>query len=64
MNTQKTKGSFPGFNYHIADVQKYVRSSDTFTLMLKNGTIIHYTSQEAEIFERWLKDHHITSLKQ
>jgi hypothetical protein len=63
MNTKSKSGSFPEFNHHISDIQRYIRAGETFTLMFKNGKIVHHISKEQEAFEKWLKDHDIMDIK-
>lgn len=63
MNTEIKNGFFPGFDYHVSDVRKYIRAGEIFTIMLKSFAIVHYISKEADTFELWLKEHFITDIK-
>lgn len=63
MNTQLKHDSFPEFDHDISEVQKYIRSGDIFTLKLKDGTIIHYTTNREDLFEEWLTIHGTVNIK-
>jgi len=63
MNAKVQDGSFPEFDYDISEVQKYIRSGDIFTLKLKNGTIIHHTTEKEDLFEEWLTDNGTINIK-
>ena len=55
---------FPGFNHDISEVEKFIYSSDIFTIMLKNKAIIHYTPDKAEDFKEWLEYYNISNIRE
>lgn len=63
MNTKLTSGSFPDFDYHVAQIIKYIRADEIFTIMLKDGSIIHHITQQHDLFEKWLMENDIINIK-
>ncbi|SEJ21022.1 hypothetical protein SAMN05216327_107107 [Dyadobacter sp. SG02] len=58
-----TKPYFAGFAYHSKEVCKFLQAYSTFTLMLKNGAIIHHQPEHALDFQRWLNHHKIEDIR-
>lgn len=56
--------SFPGFEYPATELRKYLRSADHFTIMLKNGDIVHHEPDHPISFSAWLKRNCIENIKQ
>lgn len=61
-NTLKTD-HFPGFDYPATVLSKFIAAGDIFTIMLKSGTIIHYTASDKDLFKEWLRKNSIWDLK-
>lgn len=59
-----TSQEFAGFEYPVTELAKYIRAGDIFTILLKNGSIIHHTIKEQELFEKWLLNNKIENIKQ
>jgi hypothetical protein len=55
--------TYPGFNYRADELQKFLASTDIFTILLKNGEIIHYTTTDKITFYDWLIKHSIEDIK-
>ncbi|MBO9594429.1 MAG: hypothetical protein J7599_16115 [Niabella sp.] len=55
--------TFPGFNIPYAELEKYIEAAGIFTIMLKNGSIIHFKPEYIQKFHAWLAFHCITNLK-
>ena len=45
---------YPGFEHPASDLSKFLAASDFFTIMLKDGGIIHFTPDDAKSFRHWL----------
>jgi hypothetical protein len=45
---------YPGFDYPASDLFKFLAASNFFTIMLKEGRIIHFTPDDANSFRHWL----------
>jgi hypothetical protein len=45
---------YPGFDYSASELFKFLAASDFFTIMLKDGSIIHFTPDDANSFQHWL----------
>lgn len=58
-----TKPYFAGFEYHSAEICKFLQTYSTFTLMLRSGAIIHYQPEHALEFQRWLNHHEIEDIR-
>ena len=59
-----TEEKFPGFDYPVTELAKYIRAGEIFTILLKEGSIIHPTFKDYEPFEKWLLDNNIQNIKQ
>ncbi|GGM88327.1 hypothetical protein GCM10010967_21160 [Dyadobacter beijingensis] len=58
-----TKPYFTGFDYQSNEVCKFLQTYSTFTLMLRNGSIIHYQPEHVTDFQRWLSHHQIEDIR-
>jgi len=63
MNQPLSATKFCDFNYDISEVEKFICSSNIFTIMLKSKAIIHYTPDKTEDFKEWLEYHNITDVR-
>ncbi|WP_134088068.1 hypothetical protein [Olivibacter sp. XZL3] len=43
-----------GFVYPAHKIKRYISNLELFTLLLTDGTIVHYIADDAEAFKRWL----------
>ena len=55
--------SYTGFDYKADELRKFLASTDIFTILLKNGEIIHFTALDKNSFYKWLIWHHIEDIK-
>ena len=55
--------SYPGFEYKADELRKFLASTDIFTILLKNGEIIHFTATDKNSFQQWLIEHNIENIK-
>lgn len=55
--------TYPEFNYKADELRKFLASTDIFTILLKNGEIIHFTAKDKTGFHEWLIDHKIEDIK-
>ncbi len=58
-----TRTSYPGFDYKASELSKFLAVSNFFTIMLKDGGIIHYTPLDENSFRQWLLDNKITDIR-
>jgi len=58
-----TKNLFPQFMHSATELRKFLQANDMFTILLKNGTIIHHHPEDAVKFRNWLQAHHIEDLR-
>lgn len=54
---------FPGFNYPAFELLKFLNASHLFTIMLKNGDIIHFSTDDSILFKQWLVDNNVADIK-
>lgn len=54
---------YPGFGYRAHELSKFLASTDIFTILLKNGEIIHFTAADKSSFLHWLTAHCIENIK-
>lgn len=45
---------YSGFHYPASELSKFLAAADFFTIMLKDGRIIHFTPDDANSFQHWL----------
>ncbi|HQS22895.1 MAG TPA: hypothetical protein PLC18_00860 [Sediminibacterium sp.] len=45
---------YPGFDYPAQNLSKFLGVLDFFTIMLKDGSIIHFKPDDANSFRHWL----------
>jgi hypothetical protein len=55
---------FPLFNYTADQVVKYTPTLDFFTILLTDGTIVHYTPTDPIEFEGWLRENNKENIKE
>ncbi|HNP24850.1 MAG TPA: hypothetical protein PKK99_05060 [Bacteroidia bacterium] len=54
---------YPKFEYTAGQLSKYLAASDFFTIMLKNGDIIHFTPKDVAAFRKWLEKNNIPNIR-
>lgn len=54
---------YPDFEYTAGQLSKFLAASDFFTIMLKNGDIIHFTPKDVDAFQKWLEKNNIPSIR-
>ncbi|ATL48963.1 hypothetical protein COR50_18300 [Chitinophaga caeni] len=55
--------NYPGFDYAAADVAKFLRSSDLFTILLHDEEVIHFRPGSPDNFHSWLKRSNIPDMR-
>ncbi|WP_312288456.1 hypothetical protein [Chryseobacterium gleum] len=46
-----------------SEITKFICTCGIFSLLLKNGTIIHIAPEDVRMFNEWLKTKHIENIK-
>lgn len=54
---------YPDFDYTAGQLSKFLAASDFFTIMLKNGDIIHFTPKDVPAFKQWLEKNKIANIR-
>lgn len=54
---------YPEFDYPAGQLSKFLAASDFFTIMLKNGDIIHFTPTDVPAFKKWLEKNKIPNIR-
>lgn len=54
---------YPDFDYAAGELFKFLAASDFFTIMLKNGNIIHFIPKDANAFREWLEKNKISNIR-
>jgi hypothetical protein len=57
------KDKYPGFEFPASSLVKFVSAGEIFTILLKNGQIIHYIAADQVSFNQWLINHKIADIK-
>lgn len=55
--------TYPGFEYSSHLLHKFICAVDIFTILLKDGKIVHHRAQDMELFKSWLIAHRIENIK-
>jgi hypothetical protein len=58
-----TESPFPDFDYKGTEISKYQQAAGIFTMLLKNGEIIHYEPAVIDAFEEWLSRHNVENIR-
>gem|GEM_PF-309255 len=53
---------YPSFEYSAGQLSAFACSLGTFTISLKNGTIVSFRPDHAEDFKNWLMSHGIRDI--
>lgn len=54
---------YPGFDYPANQIVKFLAALDFFTIMLKNGDVVHYKASDATSFSQWLLDNSVPDIR-
>jgi len=54
MNNTLAGIPFPGFDYTAEEITRFKETIEFFSLMLKDGQVIHYTPLDIDDFRNWL----------
>lgn len=54
---------FPRFEYPASELIKFLTASDSFTIMLKDGSIIHFATEKDTLFKQWLIDNNVVDMR-
>lgn len=55
---------FEGFDHPIDAVVKFLATTEFFTLMLKNGEIVHFSPDDPAAFRKWLRGHRVPDIRE
>lgn len=58
-----TTETFPGFDCPAEQLSKFIAAGDTFTMLLKDGSIVHHTTKQHVLFKEWLIKNNIEDIK-
>lgn len=54
---------FSGFEYPVSELLKFLTADDLFTIILKNGDIIHFSTKDDTLFKQWLLDNNVVDMR-
>ena len=54
---------YPGFDYPANQIFKFLAALDFFTIMLKNGEVVHFKASDTNSFRQWLTDNNIPDIR-
>lgn len=57
-----TTTHYHGFDYQADKLLKFLAVLDFFTIMLKDGTIVHFTPACTKSFRQWLLDNDVADI--
>ena len=63
MKTAIYTSQYPGFEHPVSSLSKFICAGNLFTIMLKNGKIIHSTPIDKDSFMQWLLNNQVTDIK-
>ncbi|MBB5634552.1 hypothetical protein HDE68_000437 [Pedobacter cryoconitis] len=59
----KAIDSYPGFEYPVHLLRKFICAVDIFTILLQDGKIVHYRAADTNRFRSWLIAHQVEDIK-
>ena len=62
-NDMSASSHYPGFDYPANQIFKFLAAFDYFTIMLKDGQIVHYKAKDVKSFSQWLADNNIPDMR-
>lgn len=62
-NDMSASSHYPGFDYPANQIFNFLSALDYFTIMLKDGQIVHYTASDVNAFLQWLTDNNIPDMR-
>ncbi|HQW94281.1 MAG TPA: hypothetical protein PLU58_00680 [Saprospiraceae bacterium] len=54
---------YHGFEYTSADLTKYIEAAGVFSILLRNGSVVHFFPESKEGFREWLQKHKIQNVR-
>jgi len=54
---------YPGFDYPANQIFNFLAALDFFTIILKNGKVVHYKASDILSFSQWLTDNNISNIR-
>ncbi|ANH79989.1 hypothetical protein A8C56_02465 [Niabella ginsenosidivorans] len=55
--------AFPGFEHAPDELTKYIEAFGIFTILLRNGSVVHYNPDDTNAFRYWLNRHKIIDIR-
>ena len=55
---------FPNFEYSASEIFKYLNVFVNFVLILKNGNIVKFTTDDEGAFKKWLDDNGVQNMRE
>jgi hypothetical protein len=63
MNKEASSHVFPGFNHPSPELVRFLQADKLFTILLKDGTVVHFEPANTGAFKKWLLWHKIEDVK-
>lgn len=60
---KNTPREFPGLKWKAKEIHQFIRIENHFTLILENGDIVKFDTENAEKLLIWLTDHNISNIR-
>jgi hypothetical protein len=54
---------YPEFEHSSINLSKYIEAAGCFTILLKDGKIVHFFPKKQEDFKEWLTKHNIPNIR-
>lgn len=54
---------YPDFKYSAGELSKFLAATEFFTIMLKNGDIVHFTPKNVNEFRKWLLENKVQDIR-
>jgi hypothetical protein len=63
MNKEASSHFFPEFRHPSPELIRFLQADKLFTILLKDGTVIHFEPSNTREFKKWLLCHKIEDVK-
>jgi hypothetical protein len=63
MNSLSENETYPDFNYPAAELVKFNKALNVFSILLKDRSIVHFEPNDGDSFYNWLMQHNVEDLR-
>lgn len=58
-----TETHYPDFQFKPEQLARYIEAAGTFSLLFKDGNIVHFTAPDPAEFRKWLDEQGVVNIR-